>query len=233
MGVFFYFAPEKIRERFKMLVEDGLKGSGDYGIFGIGLYNGESSNKPELNDNLHSVARITYPFMIGSQILEPGIQAYTGIYTLAKDQLSTGVKIRPDLSYTDSRFAGTLVLYPEPFGVQAEYNVGKSPSFDFRSDSIVSGSLHGGYVTASYRTKIHAMPVQPYVRYQTYDGAKKLELDARMYHLEETEIGVEWQVIKNLEITLAYMISHREYHNLHTDYDEKGNFLRIQLQANY
>lgn len=33
LGVFFYWAPSKIRERFEMLVKDGYKGSGDYGVF--------------------------------------------------------------------------------------------------------------------------------------------------------------------------------------------------------
>lgn len=75
--------------------------------------------------------------------------------------------------------------------------------------------------------------VTPYTRYQVYDGSKKLELDARRYDLNELELGVEWQPIKNLELTLAYVISHRKYADFVTDYDEKGNFLRIQLQTNY
>jgi hypothetical protein len=33
LGAFFYWAPSKIRERFAMLVKDGYKGSGDYGVF--------------------------------------------------------------------------------------------------------------------------------------------------------------------------------------------------------
>jgi hypothetical protein len=41
LGAFFYWAPSKIRERFAMLVKDGYKGSGDYGVFA--LYNGQTS----------------------------------------------------------------------------------------------------------------------------------------------------------------------------------------------
>ena len=46
VGVFFYWAPKKVRERFSMLVRDGFKGSGDYGVFGIGAYAGQTANSP-------------------------------------------------------------------------------------------------------------------------------------------------------------------------------------------
>lgn len=235
LGVTAYYAPKKIRNRFKYLVEEGLKGSGDYGIAGFGLYNGQSANRPEANDNLHMVARVSYPFQLkNGQIIEPGLQAYSGRFTLAKDQLSAGVKYRKDATYTDRRVAASFVVYPQPFGIQAEYNWGESPSFDAATDSIRLHELHGGYVTLSWRTAISPkFKIQPFVRLQTYDGAKKHETDARTYEVRETEIGVEWPVNKNLELTLAYMISHRKYQDFTTDYDERGQLLRVQVQANY
>jgi hypothetical protein len=54
-----------------------------------------------------------------------------------------------------------------------------------------------------------------------------------MYQVREVEVGAEWSVFKNLEITLSYVISARKYQDFKTDYDEKGRFLRIQVQANY
>ena len=62
----------------KDLVKEGLKGSGDYGVFGLGVYNGQTANKPELNNSPHIVARASYPFEIGNQVIEPGFQGYTG-----------------------------------------------------------------------------------------------------------------------------------------------------------
>jgi hypothetical protein len=233
MGMFAYYAPADIRKLYKDLVDNGVKGSGDFGVVGFGVYNGQSSNKPELNDNLHTILRLTYPFRIGRQIVEPGVQGYTGKFTIAKDQLSTGVKVRSDYTYTDRRAAATVVLYPQPFGIQAEYNVGESPTFNRGTDSIRVQNLHGGYVTVSFRTKVKNSFLTPYVRYQTYDGGKKQETDARLYHVRETEIGLEWQVIKNLEITFAYIISHRQYQDLLTNYDQSGRVLKIQMQANY
>ncbi len=235
MGAFLYYAPKHVRARFKHLLDSGLKGSGDFGVVAFGLYNGQTTNKPELNDNLHAVARVTYPFQVGKkQIIEPGIQAYTGQFTLAKDQLTAGVKAVSDFTYLDRRVGGSLVLYPQPFGIMAEYNVGQSPTFDGATDSIQVRNLHGGFVTFSYRAELpNKSVVMPFVRFQTYAGAKKHELDARYYQVHETELGVEWQVFKNLEVTLAYVLSKRQYSDLKTDYDEGGRFLRLQVQANY
>jgi hypothetical protein len=42
LGIFFYWAPAEIRERFAMLVKDGYKGSGDFGVFAFGVYNGQT-----------------------------------------------------------------------------------------------------------------------------------------------------------------------------------------------
>ncbi|MBK7937918.1 MAG: porin [Lewinellaceae bacterium] len=232
-GAFFLFTPEKRLTLLKRLVDEGLKGAGDYGVFALGLYNGQVTNKPELNNNQHVVARLSYPFQIGNQIVESGIQAYSGKFTLAKDQISAGVKIRENPTFTDRRIAFSFVLFPQPFGIQAEYNIGESPAFDPATDSIRVQKLQGGYVTASFRTKVKSFYLTPYVRYQVYDGGKKHETDARNYDLNETEIGLEWQVFKNLELTLAYAISNRKYDDFKTAYDEKGRLLRLQIQVNY
>ncbi|MCE2822918.1 MAG: porin [Bacteroidota bacterium] len=234
MGAFFYYAPQSVRELFKTLVNDGLKGSGDYGVLGFGLYNGQTTNRPELNDNLHAVVRASYPVTVGRQIIEPGLQAYSGKYTIAKDRLSSGVKSLSVPMYDERRLGASFVLYPQPFGIQAEYNIGKGPGFNPASDSIETRNLKGGYVMASWRAKLKKDQwLTPFARYQVYEGGKKQETDARYYDLKETEIGAEWQFIKNLELTLSYVISHRKYSDFKTDYDEKGNFLRVQLQVNY
>jgi hypothetical protein len=41
VGVFYYWTPEDKQKLLKDLVDGGLKGSGNYGIFGIGAYNGQ------------------------------------------------------------------------------------------------------------------------------------------------------------------------------------------------
>jgi hypothetical protein len=115
LGGMFYYAPEKIRKLYASLVADGLKGSGDYGIFGFGLYNGQTANKPELNNNQHIVGRLTYPFQIGNQIIEPGVQGYTGKFVMPTDQLSAGVKTNEKKEYLDERYCGFLCPLSKAF----------------------------------------------------------------------------------------------------------------------
>jgi len=232
LGVFFYYAPTKIRKRYSFLVSEGLKGSGDYGVFGLGIYNGQTANKPELNTNRHVVSRISYPFAIKNQIFEPGIQAYKGVYTLST--LSSGVKSNLDKTYFDERIGATFVLYPKPFGILAEYNVGTGPEFDKFADSITNQPLSGGFITASYKIDFNGQTLIPFMRYQKYDGGKKHELDARSYEVEELELGAEWQPNKNFELVVMYTMSSRRFEDYAKQNNyQRGNLLRIQAQVNF
>jgi len=230
--VLFYWAPESKRKLFSSLVSTGLKGSGDYGIAGIGIYNGQTANKPELNPNKHIVARVSYPFELKSQIIEAGIQAYKGKVTLTST--SSGVGYATDKLYDDERVAGTFVLYPKPFGILAEYNIGKGPEFNKWSDSITTQRLKGGFITASYKMDFKNNIVIPFVRYQTYQGGKKHELDARSYRLKELELGIEWQMTSNFELVAMYTMSSRRYEDFENQNNyQRGNLLRLQAQVNF
>lgn len=235
LGVFFYWAPDKIRKLFASLVNDGLKGSGDYGVFGFGAYNGETANKPEGNNTPHVVARVTYPIQFNNgQIIEPGIQAYSGKYILPAELRSNGVKAIKSFSFTDERAAASFILYPKPFGIQAEYNIGRGPEFNPARDSIETKKLTGGYITASYFLKLQNQILIPFVRAQYYDGGKKHELDARSYTVHEYEIGAEWQPIKNFELVAMYTMSSRRFEDLRLkNNNQKGNLLRLQAQFNF
>jgi hypothetical protein len=234
IGVFFYWAPLEIRKRFSMLVREGYKGTGDYGVVGVGVYNGQLANQPELNDNKHVVARLTYPFKIKNQIFEPGIQAYTGQYTIAASRLSSGVVHKEDNMYLDQRAAVTAVLYPRPFGFQAEYNFGRGPEYDKINDIINVGNLHGGYITLNARLEFGEQLLYPFARVQYYQGGKKHERDARSYEVKELEIGVEWLPYKNFEIVAMYTFSNRIYEDFQLrDNHQTGSLLRLQFQVNF
>jgi hypothetical protein len=234
LGAFFYWAPAAKRKLLSNLVKTGLKGSGDYGIVAFGVFNGQTANKPDLNNELHMVGRVSYPFEVGSQIIEAGVQGYTGKYVMAKDLISSGTKTNAEKEYTDERIAGSFVLYPKPFGIQAEYNVGQGPEFNKAKDSIETKSLYGGYVTLSYMTKYKSHIFIPFVRYQYYNGGKKHELDARSYEVEESEIGVEWQPVPQFEFVVMYTMSKRKFEDkiLRDNYQE-GSLLRLQAQINF
>lgn len=234
LAAFFYWAPQKIRRRFSALVSEGYKGSGDYGVFGFGVFNGQTANRPEQNKNLHIVGRLSYPFEVGTQVIEPAIQAYRGYYVLTPDQLSAGVKTAPGSSYLDQRVAATFVLYPKPFGIQAEYNVGEGPQFNKVTDSVENRKLTGGYATLNYLLKVKNQLIYPFFRMHYYDGGKKHELDARSYHVNEYEIGVEWQPIKNFELVAQYTISKRRFEDFRNQNNlQRGQLLRLQAQLNF
>lgn len=234
LAAFFYWAPVKTRKLFSSLVSEGFKGSGDYGVFGFGVYNGQTANRPEQNNNLHVVGRLSYPFEIGGQIIEPSIQGYTGKYSVTSDQLSPGVKSNFDKQYRDERVAATFVLYPKPFGIQAEYNIGKGPEFNALTDSIETKKLTGGYATFNYMFKSKSHLIYPFFRMQYYSGGKKHELDARSYDVNEYEVGVEWQPIKNFELVAQYTISKRRFEDFRNQNNtQKGQLIRLQAQLNF
>lgn len=232
LGVFFYWAPQNTRKLMSNLVRDGLKGSGDYGVFAFGAYNGQTANQVEKNERPHYVGRVSYPFAIGNQIIEPGIQAYTGKFVLLST--SPNVKKVKNLEYLDQRAAASFILYPKPFGIQAEYNFGQGPQFNKVTDSIETKKLQGGYITISYFKVIGKQIIIPFVRAQYYNGGKKHELDARSYEVMELEIGIEWQPFKTFELVAMYTMSDRRFEDFTLQSNrQRGNLLRLQAQVNF
>jgi len=234
LGVFFMWAPKPIRDRFNTLVNDGLKGSGDYGVFAIGAFNGQTANRAEANNDLHVVARLSYPFAVGTQIIEPSVAAYSGRYVVTADQRTTGVKGRSDWNYADQRVLATLAIAPKPFGLLAEYNVGVGPEYHPQRDSIETRRLHGGFVTASYLIRRNGQVVIPFSRWQVYEGGKKHERDARSHSVNDVEVGVEWQPNPAFELVAEWYHGDRRFEDkLRPSNRQAGQLFRLQAQFNY
>lgn len=231
LGITAFWAPSEARRRFRILTDSGLKGSGDYGVVALAVVNGQTANRGESNGNQHVVARVAYPFRLtNGQFVELGVQGYRGRFVLPTR--TTGVSGGPELA--DERVAASLIVYPQPIGLQAEWNTGKGPTFDAATNAIASRTVRGGYVQAMARTKLAGQPLLPYARLQSYDGGKKLELDARLHRVRELEIGAEWLPISALELTAAWVTSHRRTADgANAAYDETGQLLRLQAQFNY
>ncbi len=234
IGAFFMWAPKQTRALFASLVNDGLKGSGDYGVFAVGAYNGQTANRPESNNGQHLVARLSYPMQIGSQIVETAVAGYSGMYVVTQDQRSIGIKGSADWNFRDERVLGSFVLYPRPFGIMAEYNVGRGPEFNPATDSIETQSLRGGFVTATYHLRVAEQELFPFARYQVYDGGKKHELDARSYSVRDFEVGVEWQPSPAFELVATYYFGDRRFEDLRNPVNvQQGQLMRLQAQFNY
>ncbi|MBA3548543.1 MAG: porin [Nannocystis sp.] len=238
LGVFLYWAPDRIRKRFADLVSSNLKGSGDYGVVGLGVYNGQTANRPELNNNLHAIARVTWPFAIRNQILEIGGGGFYGKATVKLAEQSDGTTYTtssPTNTLTDARGHASVILYPKPFGITAEYNMGVGPAQGRLDPTVIkSRFLKGGYVLLSYKIDkpFKKLVIFPYVRATMYDGGKKFFPNAPLYKIREIEAGLEFQPIKWVEIVLAYMVADRTSDRYPYN-QEYGHVTRIQVQVNY
>jgi hypothetical protein len=277
LGLMAYWTPSHVQKLWKDLSKKGLKTSGDYGVLGAGIYNGQGLNRSETNDDLYVVAHSTYPVELGfmgdffkDQVIEVGADAMTGRFTpntagytpfgaKVPDCLTTAVGQKVNKCSTDTsaatarlapavqgdnkgrisedRVAVHLVLFPQPFGLQAEWNWGKGGALNLNkgaNGTIERKSLNGGYVQAMYKfDKVFGTEgtIIPYVKWQTYKGSWKKDTNSPYVSTSELEAGVEYQIMKALEVTLAYSDMNRTNNTNMGQAD--GGLLRAQLQWNY
>ncbi len=255
LGVFYYWTPEWATDLFKILVDEGLKGSGNYGLFGIGVYNGQGGSLREVNDNLHLVSRLTLPWVTeAGQVYEAGIQGYTGQYVVRGSAISpNGVGpavvpigtigqaggVVPD-GTVDKRLGVSFVKYPQPFGFQAEWTVGEGPALNAAQKAMETRSLQGGYVGANYKLDTHCWgTLFPFTRYQHFMGGYKSANNSPYSEVNEWDFGIEWQIRKEMELTVDYLITDRTNLTANStanvrSYDQfEGDVLRFQFQVNY
>ena len=232
LGVFFYWTPLVAKRRFRDLATPRLKGTGDYGVLSLGIYNGQGGNRAEMNDTPHIIARAAYPFRVGAQQVEANAYAFTGTYTIAASQRATGVG--GDADFTDRRIGGALVLFPQPLGLQAEWSAGRGPEYDATTNEIVDRPVRGGYAMVSYEWAAGSRRVVAYTRGQYFHGSFKTDPDARSSVVHEYEPGVEWNVEDGFELTAGYAISDRLYSDSAAPNNhQKGRFLRLQAQVSF
>ena len=271
LGLFLYYAPTAVRERFRRLVDSGLKGSGDYGMLGIGVFNGQGPNARERNKDKHVVFHSTYPFEFpNGQIVEVGMDAYRGQFNVGTTPVvptnvnqANGAAFNPRVTnggnYLDERVAWHLTMYPQPFGFQAEYTIGRGPELNADRTDVVLGKVSGGYMQAFYRyqCETYCQSVYPFIRVQEYFGGRKAELNAPRNSVREWEVGLEYQFNRALELTVMYTWTQRNTSDatflpsgspagqcavsgtqlgpcVQTPYQlQSGNLLRFQLQWNF
>lgn len=236
LGAYLMWAPYEIRNRFKDLVKMGLRGSGDYGLIALGAFNGQGINRNDANGEPHFVARAAYPFELDNgQFLEFGVNAYTGRYVPTASRIPGGVTPAFEArGVRDQRVGVTAILYPQPFGIEAEWNWGNGPVLNDAMDEIESGKLMGGYIQASYR---HIFADQkeliPFVRYQYNDGGRKFATNAPRSQVEELAFGLRYIPYPELELTLQYVHGSRT-NTAVAPYDQHdGNYIGLQAQINF
>lgn len=231
-GAFFYWAPYHIRNRFKDLVKMGLRGSGDYGVIALGAYNGQGINaRSDTNGHAHYVARVTWPFELpNGQFFEIGASGYSGRFM----PNTTGATTFARGGVRDERVGVHAILYPQPFGLEAEWNWGRGPELDPITNVVKSQSLQGGYLQASYR---HVFASQqeliPFVRWQTYEGGRKFANNAPRMSTEELGLGLRYIPYPELELSLMYNTGKRTNTTAAPFPDVKYSYLGLQAQINF
>ena len=94
-----------------------VKGTGDYGAVGLGVFNGQGGNPRggEQFATRHRTYRV--PFPVFGQYVE-------SVRTLSRgptrSRMGSERWSRRPSDFDDRRVGGTFVLYPQPFGIQAE-----------------------------------------------------------------------------------------------------------------
>jgi hypothetical protein len=157
--------------------------------------------------------------------------------------------------FDDERVAVSFRMYPQPWGLEAEWNWGTSPGLDvnavndkgLRTGAIKNGSLHGGYVQGSYfANNVRFMNMDignmiPFVKWQYYDGFNKAETNAPKNNVNDWEWGVEWQIAPEVELAAVYHRMKRTNMTLGGEFNAvNGSYktfdaeaLRLQLQYNF
>jgi len=242
LGLYYMYASDESRALFKSLVKDGLKGSGDYGVFTVGAFNGQGLNKSDANGEPHLLARLSYPWKSKSgQIYEAGIGAYAGKYVVATGtttRVDTGASVTPaagSKEFDDRRAVATFIMYPQPFGIEAEWTVGQGPQLNDNRDAIGLADLNGGYIMINYRLFHGEQEFFPYVRWNYFDGARKFATNAPKMVVNEIDVGCEWQIRRELELQVAYTFTNERNNTSTSPYTNVKDARRfaVQLQWNY
>ncbi|MSU78317.1 MAG: porin [Gemmataceae bacterium] len=250
LGVIYYWTPVEKQKLLSMLVNGGLKGSNNFGIFAFGVYNGQGGSQIERDNNLHIVSRLTCPVQLpNGQVIEAGIQGYRGMYsvgTTAIRPLGKGAAaVTPSLDggttgIFEQRAAASFTIFPQPWGFQAEWQYGEGPGLNDAQTQIGTRNLHGGYLMTMYRHETDKWGIQtPYVRWQQYTGGYKSQINAPYGHQRQLDVGVEWQLRKEFEITFEYSKVQTPNFTALTGanqvsyQDFRGDVFRVQMQFNY
>jgi len=239
LGVYAIWASPVARQRFKDLVDKGLKGSGDYGVVAVGAYSGQGLNRPDLNGQPHVLGRVSYPFAMKSgQMFEVGAQAYHGRFVPTTQAIAGGGgSVVPAFTMPgllDQRVAGTFVWYPQPIGLEAEWNLGRGPALDDTQRTLGTKGLNGGYVLASYRHVGRSVSM-PFLRWNYFDGNRKFGRNAPRNRVNEIDFGLEWTPWSEVELTAIYTRTIRRTRaSAFPLVDATGaNRLGFQVQWNY
>ncbi len=204
LGIAYYWSPKIAQERFTQLAAYH-NGPGDYGVFGLMVYNGQGRNKAELNGNKHIGVRLAYPFELpNGRLLEAGVMAFRGVFsvsgagaptsTTATAKCSQGLNRQGGCDTTDERLTAYVWTPPQPWGLLAEGTIGKNAKRNETTTVIEEKPLIGGYVQGYYTWRYSDVGMlTPYVRYGEYYGGIKSINGAPDGQSRTWNFGLVWE----------------------------------------
>jgi hypothetical protein len=234
LGIVAYYTPPKVQKIWDRLSADGQKLFGNYGAFGFGAFNGQGLNRTEGNDGVMLVGLATWPFELDGLGLDGQVFEIGGsvMHNRIRPEVRTGGLSAA--SFKDERVNIHAILYPQPIGVQAEWNWGTGPEFVPATGRIEERPLDGGYVQLMGKIdKSPIGPFYPFARWQYYRGGFKAAINAPRLETEELELGLEFQLDPALEITTTYGFAKRKEADERRFGQAEGQILRVQAQWNY
>ena len=204
LGVAYYWSPKIAQERYAQLAAYH-NGPGDYGVFGVMVYNGQGRNKAELNNDKHVGVRLAYPFELpNGRLLETGVMAFRGIYsvtgagsptsTTSAAKCQNALNNKGGCDVNDERLTFYLWTPPQPWGILAEGTIGRNAKRNASNNFIEEASLRGGYVQGYYTWQYSDVgQVTPYVRYGEYYGGIKATTGAPDGQSRTWNLGLVWE----------------------------------------
>ena len=145
------------------------------------------------------------------------------------------IKGQPVDGALDQRVGVGAIWYPQPFGIEAEWNIGRGPQLSDNQMQIESAHLHGGYLQAEYRHINELGEWFPFVRWQYYTGGRKFADNAPQSLVNEIDFGIEWSPWDELELVAVYSHTFDRTNVKVAPYNDTTDADRIefQVQLNY
>jgi hypothetical protein len=247
LGLAYYWSPTVAQQRFTKLATYH-NGPGDYGVFGVMVFNGQGRSQTEQNKNKHIGTKLAWPFELpNGRLVETGVLGFMGTYNVQASgsasvgtlSSTTAVSRCPNplknngCDVYENRITGYVWTPPQPWGFMGEYTLGRGPE---RNDQgvILQQAFWGGYGQVNYTWRYSDVGMlTPYLRYNYYHGGIK-NLAAAASRNEMVNLGMVWEPDTHLRLVTEYMYTDRlnfsQMRALLPQERVAGQYLRFQIQ---
>lgn len=242
IGIAYYWTPKIAQERFAELAAYH-NGPGDYGVFGVMVYNGQGRNKPELNNDKHVGLRLAWPFQFqNGRLLETGVMAYRGVFSVTGTGTSATSSARcvnklnseGGCDVNDERVTAYIWTPPQPWGLLAEFTIGRGPMRNAQTNFVDEAQLIGGYVQGYYTWRYSDVGMlTPYIRWGEFHGGFKSVTGAPDGQSRTWNFGLVWEPDTHWRYTAELMLKDGLNTNLtagRAQQDFDGSLFRVQAQ---